>query len=47
MFCMFFLKMWNTILMLVRLTSSFEPNVEFVYPLGGRLRFENDDVLRL
>ena len=42
----FFFKTWNTILMLVRSTSSFEPNVEFVYPLGRRLRFENDYVLR-
>jgi hypothetical protein len=42
---MSFLKAWNTILMLVKSTSSFEPSVEFVYPLGRRLRFEN--VLRL
>jgi len=33
-------------LMLVRSTSSFEPNVEFVCPLGRRLRFKNDCVLR-
>ena len=41
-----FFKAWNTILMLVRSTSSFEPNVEFVCPLGRRLRSKNDYVLR-
>jgi len=33
--------------MLVRSTSNFQPKVDFVYPLGRRIRFENDYVLRL